>query len=44
MTIHTLEKEKHKEFLQQERVDPITGDMLQEGDQVVIVQVANQLF
>ena len=36
MTIHSLEKEKHKDFLTQNRIDPITGDLLQENDKIVI--------
>ncbi len=44
MTIHTLEKEKHDDFLKQERVDPITGDILQEGDQVVICASCKSAF
>jgi hypothetical protein len=44
MTIHTLEKEKHNDFLKQERIDPITGDILQEGDQVVICASCKSAF
>ncbi len=44
MNIHTLEKEKHYDFLQQERIDPITGDILQEGDQIVICASCKSAF
>jgi len=44
MTIHTLEKEKHADFLKQERIDPITGDILQEGNQVVICASCKSAF
>lgn len=44
MTIHTLEIEKHNDFLKQERIDPITGDMLQEGEQIVICASCKSAF
>ncbi|WP_291723435.1 hypothetical protein [Bernardetia sp.] len=44
MTIHTLEKEKHSDFLTQNRIDPITGDVLQEGDSVVICASCKSAF
>ena len=44
MTIHTLEKEKHSDFLAQNRIDPITGDILQEGDQIVICASCKSAF
>ncbi|WP_291723438.1 hypothetical protein [Bernardetia sp.] len=44
MTIHTLEKEKHSDFLSQNRIDPITGDILQEGDSVVICASCKSAF
>lgn len=44
MTIHTLEKEKHADFLDQERIDPITGDILEEGDQIVICASCKSAF
>ncbi len=44
MNIHTLEQEKHQDFLKQERIDPITGDILQEGDQVVICASCKSAF
>ncbi|WP_338790889.1 hypothetical protein [Bernardetia sp. MNP-M8] len=44
MTIHTLQKEKHQDFLKQERIDPITGDILQEGDRIVICASCKSAF
>ena len=44
MTIHTLEKEKHYDFLSQNRIDPITGDILQEGNQIVICASCKSAF
>lgn len=44
MTTHTLQKEKHNDFLKQERIDPITGDILQEGDQIVICASCKSAF
>ena len=44
MNIHTLEKNKHKEFLEQERIDPITGDLLEENDKVVICASCKSAF
>ncbi|WP_375560408.1 hypothetical protein ACE193_22355 [Bernardetia sp. OM2101] len=44
MTTHTLQKEKHHDFLNQERIDPITGDILQEGDEVVICASCKSAF
>ena len=44
MTIHTLEKEKHSDFLSQNRIDPITGDILQQGDQIVICASCKSAF
>lgn len=44
MNIHTLHKEKHIDFLNQERVDPITGDILQEGNQIVICASCKSAF
>ncbi|WP_338763857.1 hypothetical protein WAF17_20565 [Bernardetia sp. ABR2-2B] len=44
MTTHTLEQEKHSDFLKQERIDPITGDILQEGDNVVICASCKSAF
>jgi hypothetical protein len=44
MNIHTLEKEKNQDFLEQERIDPITGDILQEGDQIVICASCKSAF
>ena len=44
MTIHTLEKEKHSDFLTQNRIDPITGDVLQENDKIVICASCKSAF
>ncbi len=44
MTIHTLEKEKHNNFLAQNRIDPITGDLLQENDEIVICANCKSAF
>ncbi|WP_338790888.1 hypothetical protein [Bernardetia sp. MNP-M8] len=44
MIIHTLEKEKHSDFLEQNRIDPITGDILQEGDEIVICASCKSAF
>ncbi|WP_375560405.1 hypothetical protein ACE193_22335 [Bernardetia sp. OM2101] len=44
MTTHTLQKEKHQDFLKQERIDPITGDILQEGDDIVICASCKSAF
>jgi len=44
MNIHILEKEKHHDFLNQDRIDPITGDILQEGDQIVICASCKSAF
>ncbi len=44
MTIHTLDKETHSEFLAQKRIDPITGDLLQENDEIVICAACKSAF
>jgi hypothetical protein len=44
MTIHTLEKEKHNDFLAQNRIDPITGDLLKENDKIVICASCKSAF
>lgn len=44
MTIHTLEKEKHKDFLTQNRIDPITGDLLEANDKIVLCAVCKSAF
>ncbi|WP_338763871.1 hypothetical protein WAF17_20590 [Bernardetia sp. ABR2-2B] len=44
MIAHTLQKEKHQDFLKQERIDPITGDILQEGDNIVICASCKSAF
>ncbi|WP_338791177.1 hypothetical protein [Bernardetia sp. MNP-M8] len=44
MNIHSLEKEKHKAFLAQNRIDPITGDALQANDKIVICANCKSAF
>ena len=44
MIIHTLDKEKHNDFLAQNRIDPITGDLLQEYDRIVICSACKSAF
>jgi hypothetical protein len=44
MTIHTLEQEKHSSFLAQNRIDPITGDLLEENDKIVICAACKSAF
>ncbi len=44
MTIHILDEEKHSDFLSQERIDPITGDILEGGDKIVICASCKSAF
>ncbi len=46
MHIHKIEsnKEKHKDFLLQERIDPITGDLIEENDEVVFCANCKSVF
>ncbi|WP_338763865.1 hypothetical protein WAF17_20580 [Bernardetia sp. ABR2-2B] len=44
MTTHTLQKEKHNDFLAQNRIDPITGDLLKENDEIVICAACKSAF
>lgn len=44
MIIHTLDNQKHKDFLAQNRIDPITGDLLQENDKIVICSACKSAF
>ncbi|WP_338815757.1 hypothetical protein V9L05_22395 (plasmid) [Bernardetia sp. Wsw4-3y2] len=44
MTVHTLGKEKHSNFLAQNRIDPITGDLLKENDEIVICASCKSAF
>ncbi len=41
---HTLRKRPHAEFLSQNRIDPITGDKIQEGDCIVICAACKSAF
>ncbi len=41
---HFLEENKHSEFLSQNRIDPITGDKIQEGDCIVICAACKSAF
>jgi hypothetical protein len=44
MHIHKIEPDKHKEFLLQERKDPITGDLIVENDEVVFCAGCKSVF
>ncbi len=44
MITHTLQKEKHSNFLAQNRIDPITGDLLKENDEIVICASCKSAF
>lgn len=44
MNIHILEQQKDSDFLKQERIDPITGDILQQGDEIVICASCKSAF
>lgn len=44
MYTHKLDSQKHKHFLEQGRTDPITGEPLQEGDQVVLCTICKSAF
>ena len=44
MHIHKIKKEKHKEFLSQNRKDPITGDLIQSSDEVVFCASCKSVF
>ena len=41
---HTLDKQRHQFFLEQNRQDPITGDIIEENDTVVICAVCKSAF
>ena len=34
--VHTLTLQNHFDFLNQDRKDPITGDLIKENDEIVI--------
>ncbi|WP_338792882.1 hypothetical protein [Bernardetia sp. MNP-M8] len=42
--IHTLQKKLHDNFIEQKRNDPISGDKLQENDQIVICATCKSAF
>lgn len=42
--VHQLDPEKHQSFLAQKRRDPVTGDPIQSGDQIVICAVCQSAF
>lgn len=44
MHTHKIDNEKHKEFLSQERKDPITGDLIQSSDEVVFCASCKSVF
>ncbi len=44
MNIHKLKKERHKDFLSQERIDPVTGDLLEANDKIVICGACDSAF
>ncbi|WP_338766954.1 hypothetical protein WAF17_04850 [Bernardetia sp. ABR2-2B] len=41
---HQLEKQKHKNFLLQQRVDPITGELIEAGHKIVICSACKSAF
>ncbi|WP_338760415.1 hypothetical protein WAF17_13570 [Bernardetia sp. ABR2-2B] len=41
---HLLEKELHSEFLEQGRIDPITGEQIEEGHTIVICSACKSAF
>lgn len=41
---HLLDEDQHAEFLLQNRIDPITGDKIQEGDNIVICAACKSAF
>ncbi|WP_338811821.1 hypothetical protein V9L05_10420 [Bernardetia sp. Wsw4-3y2] len=41
---HRLEKELHSEFLKQGRIDPITGELIEEGHTIVICAACKSAF
>ncbi|WP_338767760.1 hypothetical protein WAF17_06465 [Bernardetia sp. ABR2-2B] len=44
MHVHKISKQKHVDFLKQNRKDPITGDLIVEGDEVVFCQECKSTF
>ncbi|WP_338814203.1 hypothetical protein V9L05_02155 [Bernardetia sp. Wsw4-3y2] len=41
---HQLEKQTHKDFLLQQRVDPITGELIEAGHKIVICSACKSAF
>ncbi|MEM6298405.1 MAG: hypothetical protein AAF740_06925 [Bacteroidota bacterium] len=44
MHVHHLTLEEHREFLEEERNDPITGEILEAGDEVVVCASCKSAF
>ncbi len=44
MHIHRIEKGRHNHFLSQERIDPITGEKILAGNEIVICAVCKSAF
>ncbi len=44
MHIHKIESHKHQDFLLQNRIDPITGDLIVENDEVVFCASCKSVF
>lgn len=44
MYIHQLDPKKHEKFLTQSRIDPITGDVLEAGDKIVLCAECKSAF
>ncbi len=44
MHIHQLDSQKHKKFLTQARIDPITGDTLEVGDNIILCAECKSAF
>lgn len=44
MHVHTINREAHADFLAQERMDPVTGECLQDGDKVVFCAQCRSAF
>ncbi|WP_291724536.1 hypothetical protein [Bernardetia sp.] len=44
MHIHKIDSQIHSEFLKEERQDPITGDLIEEGDEVVFCASCKSAF
>ncbi len=44
MHIHQLDPQRHEKFLTQSRIDPITGDILEAGDKIVLCAECKSAF